>query len=151
MSLNKKPFKAQFRGQLRRGRGEATGFTQVAWVQEECKSKLGFLPYPGTVNIEVTVDVQAEVRRLIEEHGLRLVSTDPAFCDALGLPVILRCGGNAVEGAVIVPLVKDYYSDTMEIIAPLKVTEAFQCTEGDEMEVEASSDILALRQKSGLT
>ena len=29
-------------------------FTQLKWFQEQCHEKLGFKPYPGTLNLEIS-------------------------------------------------------------------------------------------------
>lgn len=124
-----------FCGQFCRGKGEASGFTELPWVKEECRKKLGFVPYPGTVNLKVEPAVTASLQRLAARAGARLVSPDPRFCHAFGLKACLRHGPAALEAAIVLPLVEGYYEDIVELVAPVRVTEVLQLREGAEVEV----------------
>lgn len=124
-----------FRGRFCQGKGEAAGFTELAWVKEACRREFGFEPYPGTVNLRVEPEVLAELRRLAASAGATLASPDPRFCDALGLKARLSRGDVTLEAAIVLPLVEDYYEDIVELVAPVKVTEVLQLEEGAELAV----------------
>ncbi|MCK5680315.1 DUF120 domain-containing protein, partial [bacterium] len=42
-----------FTGEIVKGAGKAAFFTQLDWVTKQCVAKLGFTPFPGTLNIRV--------------------------------------------------------------------------------------------------
>ena len=44
----------ELKGKIISGLKKAAFFVQLDWVQEQCNAKLGFYPYPGTLNIEVS-------------------------------------------------------------------------------------------------
>ena len=110
------------------GSGEAALFTQLDWVKQQCREKLGFEPYPGTLNLRVREEDLALMSRLIRE-GIKLVPPTPNFCEA----VCLRVTIDKIKGAVILPHVDNYYQNTVEIIAPVKIKESLSVEDGDEV------------------
>ncbi|MBC7346036.1 MAG: CTP-dependent riboflavin kinase [Clostridia bacterium] len=130
----------RFSGRFCRGRGEAAAFTVLPWVGEQCREKLGFVPYPGTVNLAVGREVQTEVARLARRAGIKLVSPDRQYCDALCLPARLEAGGVALPAAIILPLVPGYDEGTVELLAPVRVSEALPLAEDVMLEVEVPQD-----------
>lgn len=104
-------------GEVASGRGEAKGFMAIDWVREQCRAAAGFDPYPGTLNLKVPGSAFELIRRAALDRGIRIVPPPEAagFCEARLLPVL----AHGIGAALIYPLVSDYYSDTVEIIAPL--------------------------------
>ena len=41
------------KGKIISGLQKAAFFVQLDWVQEQCNQKIGFKPFPGTLNVEV--------------------------------------------------------------------------------------------------
>ncbi|NTU60343.1 MAG: HAD-IA family hydrolase, partial [Deltaproteobacteria bacterium] len=117
------------------GRREAAGFLAVPWVEEQLREKVGFVPFPGTLNVRLgdadSLEAWAALRR--SEAPVRLVSPDPAFCDAGAYPVRLN---GAVFGAAIVPVVEGYYPDVVEVVAAEGLRVRFGLGEGDPCSVE---------------
>lgn len=116
-------------GKVVSGAGKAAFFTQLDWVQEQCAAKLGFNPYPGTLNIELSPESVVNLRALEEEARTELVPLDPLFCAAKLLPV--SCG--SIAGAVIFPAedVRIHGKRIVEIIAPVRLKEALNVEDGD--------------------
>ena len=121
------------RGRLVRGLGEAPGFTQLPWVVEQCRQKLGFEPFPGTVNLEVLAE-DLELWRALkaEPGGAVLVPPDPAFCDAICQPVTVE---GTLAAATITPHVADYPADKLELLAPCSVVQALGLSLGQMVAV----------------
>ena len=51
-------------GKIVSGIKQGTFFTQLDWVQEQCLEKLGFKPYPGTLNLEIAHENMAIIEAL---------------------------------------------------------------------------------------
>ena len=49
-------------GKIVSGARQAAFFTQLDWVLEQCRQKLGFKPYPGTLNLEIASPDEARAR-----------------------------------------------------------------------------------------
>ena len=123
----------RIRGRLVRGLGEAPGFTQLPWVIEQCREKLGFEPYPGTVNLEVAPEDLALWSELKRRHSTVLIPPDSAFCDASCELVTIE---GRIQAATIVPHVPDYPAAKLELLAPCGVMDALQLEFGQEVAIE---------------
>ncbi|HLY65736.1 MAG TPA: DUF120 domain-containing protein [Chloroflexota bacterium] len=116
-----KPGAIEVRGRLVRGLGEAAGFTQLPWVLQQCREKLGFEPYPGTVNLKVLPADMPAWQELQRQPGAILSPPDQAFCDAVCHLVLIQ---GQVRGATIVPHVAGYPTDKLELLAPEPIVAA---------------------------
>jgi CTP-dependent riboflavin kinase len=115
-------------GKVVTGAGKATQFTQLDWVQEQCYTKLGFRPYPGTLNLEVAEKSISVVEALRREEGIPLVPPDPEYCEARVLPLSM----GTVSGALIVPEASVNIHDMkiIEVLAPVRLKDALGFDEG---------------------
>ena len=66
-------------GKIVSGAGEGAYFTQIDWVSRQCSEKLGFIPYPGTLNLDIAEEFLVTVESLEKEKGIELISPDPKF------------------------------------------------------------------------
>ncbi|MDY6972583.1 MAG: DUF120 domain-containing protein [Thermodesulfobacteriota bacterium] len=132
-------------GEVVTGAKKAAYFTQLNWVQEQCMEKLGFEPYPGTLNLDITGDDLPVIEELQKEEGVMLIPTDPEFCTARALPVVV----GAVKGAIIIPAenVKVHGSNIVEIMAPVNLRDALKVNDGNSLTlvIERSGDMQANR------
>ena len=71
----------KIRGRLLSGAKKAAFFTQLDWVKEQCLEKLGFIPYPGTVNLEVLKEDVPTLMLIKKEEGITLIPSGPQFCE----------------------------------------------------------------------
>ena len=120
-------------GKIVSGVRQAAYFTQLDWVQDQCMDKLGFRPYPGTLNLEIEEDSLPVLEELQKQEAKKLIPTDPNFCTARVLPVSLR----SEKGAIIVPAedVQVHGKNIVEIIAPLRIKDALNLNDGDSLTV----------------
>lgn len=118
-------------GKVTSGVQKAAYFTQLDWVQEQCAKGLGFKPYPGTLNLEVSPETLPILQVLRNEQGIPLVPPDPAFCAAKTLPV--RIGG--IPGAIIIPAeeVNIHGRQILEVLAPVRLKESLGLEDGDSV------------------
>ena len=108
-------------------------FTQLEWFQEQCDEKLGFKPYPGTLNLEISGEYLPIIKSLNREEGIELISPDPKFCNAKAFSVSL----GEISGAIIMPdeKVRVHAKNIIEIVAPLKIKAALNVADGDLISV----------------
>ena len=123
----------KIRGKIISGAREAAFFTQLDWVKEQCLDKLGFAPYPGTVNIEVSKEDIATLMRIKEEEGIRLIPPDPQFCEGR----TLRASIEGVDGCVFIPPqdVNIHEPNIVEFMAPVMVKSTLGVDDGDFLTV----------------
>ncbi len=117
------------RGKIISGAGQGAYFTRIDWVRQQCHEKLGFEPYPGTLNLEISEDRLTTVEFLDQKKGIELASPDPAFCDAKVFPVTI----GAMNGALIMPeeKVRIHAKNIIEIIAPVHIKASLNVKDGD--------------------
>jgi len=117
------------KGKVVSGAKKAAFFTQLDWVLEQCSKKLGFKPFPGTLNVEVLPQSLLGVESIQKEKGIELVPPDPAFCTSQLLPISLE----GMDAAMIIPEeeVRIHGWNIIEVIAPVCLKDALTIKDGD--------------------
>jgi CTP-dependent riboflavin kinase len=122
-------------------RGEAAGFMAVDWVQRALRSKLGFAPFPATLNLRPKAEPDAGAWETLQRelNPIELMPTESGFCAAhLFLVNISRpgAGGLTVRGAVLLPEVPNYPKDKIEVVAPMRLKDQWGVSDGDQLTLE---------------
>ena len=124
-----------FEGTVFSGMYQGGYYISQEGYKEQIVERLGFDPYPGTLNLRLS-EKDLEARRILESlpgariEGFRVV--DRAFGGARCYPVLVN--GEA-EGAVIVAERTSYDLSVMEVIAPVNLRERFGLEDGDAVRV----------------
>ena len=123
-------------GKIVSGLGKGSYFVGLDWVQEQCMEKLGFRPYPGTLNLRIEGDALHLLEQLQNKKTEKLIPPDPEFCAAKVLPVTIE----NERGAIIVPdeAVRVHGKEVVEIMAPLRLKNALNVADGDSLTVVVS-------------
>jgi CTP-dependent riboflavin kinase len=118
-------------GKIVNGEKKGAFFTQLDWVQDQCQEKLGFKPFPGTLNLEIETEKIPHIEALLKRSGLELVPPDPNFCAGRVYPVSIM----GVIGAIIAPAedVRVHGKNIIELIAPTCLKDAMDVDDGDEI------------------
>lgn len=114
-------------GRVVGGTGEAAAFTRLPWVCRQVEQRLGFLPYPGTLNVtlESARDLAAWAR--IRSRPGILLNPESGYCAARLFRATLAGRGPA---AVVVPEVAGYPPDRVEVLAPVHLRSALGLVDG---------------------
>ena len=120
-------------GKIVSGAGEGAFFTQIDWVLQQCDQKLGFKPYPGTLNLEVAPDDLPTITSRAQKEGVELISPDPKFCNAKAFPIRL----GKINAAIIMPeeKVRIHAENIIEIIAPLNIKATLNVKDGASLSI----------------
>ncbi|MBT3552537.1 MAG: CTP-dependent riboflavin kinase [Rhodospirillaceae bacterium] len=131
----------QLTGKLVTGAKQASLFTQLDWVMKQCAEKLGFEPYPGTLNLEIVADDLGLLLQLKHQKGVELLPPDPNFCIATVLPIHI----GDYEGAVVVPAeeVSIHNENIIEIISGEKLRGALNIEDGDLVTIRFEKSLVA--------
>jgi CTP-dependent riboflavin kinase len=118
-------------GKIVSGVRQGAFFTQLDWFQEQCQEKLGFKPYPGTLNIKISTDKLPEIEVLENEEGLEFIPPDAAFCSGKAFAVSIA----GVRSAIIMPAaeVRVHGKNIVEVIAPINLKEKLGVADGDSI------------------
>ena len=121
-------------GKIVPGAGKAAFFTEQAWVQNQCQKRLRFVPYPGTLNLEIVDEDLETLKRMRAADDIELVPPDPAFCCARVRPVSI----SNIPVALIIPPsdVNVHRPNIIEILAPVNLKKTLNLDDGDVVTVE---------------
>ena len=121
--------------------GQAASFMALAWVQAALEKSLGFSPFPATLNLRPRSREDAKVWEAVqnESEGVPFAPVSDGFCRARLYRVHIHRpvdSSDRVNGAVLLPDVKDYPKDKIEIIAAMRLKEVFGVEDGDPLTLE---------------
>ena len=122
--------KVNLTGTVFSGGGEGKKFLELPWVKQQIKQKLGFAPYPGTLNVMLSEESETR-RKLLEKAHFIKICPAGAYCTG----ALFKAFIGAFQCAIIVPEVKGYPKELLEIIAPHNLREALQLEDGSEITV----------------
>ncbi len=124
-------------GVLFSGIGEGAYYVTKEGYRKQFIEKLGFDPYPGTLNIKLTTDYdlkslsELETYPAIELEGFEDESR--TFGAVKCYPATIN---NKVKGAVIYALRSHYGSSVLEIVAPNFLRRSLKLKDGNKVKVE---------------
>ena len=123
------PFKIT--GKVVSGAGKAAYFTQLAWVQIQCEEELGFKPFPGTLNVEISPKDLPMIESANRESGVDLIPPETGFCAARALPLRI----DSLPGILVLPEkeTRIHEDRIVEVMAPICLREALALNDGAEV------------------
>jgi len=105
--------KVVFAGTVFSGEGRGKKFVELPWFRRQVEEKLGFSPYLGTLNLRL-LEKEVEKKRLLETAGSLTVEPQTGYYSGL----LFGASIDTLECGVIIPIMPNYPSDVLEIIAP---------------------------------
>ena len=124
-------------GVLFTGLGEGAYYVTRDGYRRQFIEKLGFDPYPGTLNLKLTSEYDMKTRSELETYpGIELESfkdESRTFGSVMCYPAIIN---NRVKGALVCALRSHYDSSVMEIIAASFLRGKLKLKDGNKVKVE---------------
>ncbi len=115
------------RGKILSGLGQAQYFLTREGYSRQFVEKLGFVPFPGTLNVLLEEPFPAQ-RQAIKIEGFSMEGKSFGECKCYRIKL------NGIEAAVVRPERSRYPAELIEIIAPVKLR-AQGLKDGDPVEV----------------
>ena len=117
-------------GRVVSGCKTAARFTQLDWVQKQCREKLGFAPFPGTLNLSIEEDCFPIFTEMQTADTPELIPEGNNGCVGKAFPVCIE----GLRGAIVIPdpRVNIHDKNVVEVIAPVRLRESLGLVE-DQM------------------
>lgn len=122
-------------GYVARGLGEGAYYISLEGYKKQIEEKLGFTPYPGTLNVVLTPDSLIYRRYLEALPGI----TISGFSDGVrtyGSVKAFRCKMQGIDCALLVIERTHHGPEVVEIIAPIRLRNALGLKDGDFVSIE---------------
>lgn len=119
------------------GLGEGSYYITKEQYKKQFIERLGFDPYPGTLNLKLTTDYDIKTRSELEAYpaieieGFR--NENRTFGAVKCYPATIE---NKVKGALILALRSHYDASVIEIIAPIFLRKHLKLKDGHKVKVE---------------
>jgi len=119
------------------GLGEGAYYIGKESYRNQIIEKLGFEPYPGTLNLKLSSDYDIKTRMEIEAYPALEVTgfknEDRTFGLVKCYPVVID---NKVKGALVTALRSHYDVSVLEIIAPVCLRKQLDVKDGNKVKIE---------------
>jgi len=122
--------KNTLKGRVSSGGGKGSFFVNFPWAKKQFKEKLGFNPYPGTLNLQLSPGTDVKELRNATK-GIKIKSPEGFHKGRCFKALIME----KLLGVVVVPDVPGYPNDLLEILAPVNLRETLGLKDGMEIEV----------------
>ncbi|AEA12641.1 Riboflavin kinase [Thermoproteus uzoniensis 768-20] len=122
-------------GYVARGLGEGAFYVSLEGYRRQIEEKLGFTPYPGTLNVVLTADSLIYRRYLEALPGILI----KGFSDGVrtyGNVKAFKCKVGGIDCALLVIERTHHGPEVVEIIAPVRLRDALALNDGDPVSVE---------------
>jgi riboflavin kinase len=134
-----KPREVLLEGTLFSGIGEGAWYVTRTGYRTQFKDKLGFDPFPGTLNLRVKRGYDDE-RKLLETFPAVHIEGFRNGERSFGSVVCYRAKINETEDGALISAVRTHYStDVIELIAPGNLRERLRLKDGDMVRVRVVS------------
>jgi riboflavin kinase len=127
-------------GSIFTGLGEGAYYVSKESYRKQIVEKLGFEPYPGTLNVKLTSDYDIKTRQELEAYPaievMGFQNEDRSFGLVKCYPAII---GGKIKGALVTALRSHYDASVLEIIAPVCLRKQLGLKDGNKVKVEIST------------
>ncbi len=134
--LEEAPEILEFVGKVFTGLGEGAYYMSLEGYRRQFKEKLGFEPYPGTLNLKL---VSSSYRKQMDDLGRMSGIKIGGFTNGIRTYGSLKCFHALIEdirGAVLIIERTHYDNSVLEVIAPVKLRDALSLKDGDRVTVK---------------
>lgn len=124
----------ELNGMIVSGLGEGRYYLSIRGYTKQFEERLGFTPYPGTLNIKLDDESAAARVRLSNLAPTYISSFKTSNRTYGGIKCYVASIGE-IDGAVIVPDRSHYHEDVIETVAPVSIKKTLNVDNGDLIKV----------------
>lgn len=119
-------------GEVTTGLGKAAYFLSQEFYSREFKKNLGFVPFPGTLNVVVNEEYLDGINE-IKVNCKNLIKPDEGFGAVKYIEAILN---DKIKGAIVFPAKTTHEENYLEFISQNKLRDELKLNDGDVVSLE---------------
>ena len=119
-------------GEVTTGLGKAAYFLSQEFYSREFKKNLGFVPFPGTLNVIVNEEYLDGINE-IKVNCKNLIKPDEGFGAVKYIEAILN---DKIKGAIVFPAKTTHEENYLEFISQNKLRDELKLNDGDVVSLE---------------
>jgi riboflavin kinase len=133
------PTTLSFEGRVVSGMGEGAYYMSLGGYRKQFYEKLGYEPYPGTLNVKLVDKIFRDARRDIGKYPSILID---GFSDTNRTYGWAKCylahiNDGVIRNAAVLVLERTHYDESMlEIIAPVSIKDTVGIHNGDKIKIK---------------
>lgn len=136
------PLSVTLEGTVFTGLGEGAYYVNKPDYKKQMMAKLGFEPYPGTLNVKLTQDYDIKARQDLEAYPaidvMGFQNEDRSFGLVKCYPAII---GGKIKGALLTATRSHYDASVLEIIAPVCLRKQLGLKDRNKVKVEILTQV----------
>src|SRR5918911_778540 len=142
-ALESAPETMDFEGNVISGMGEGAYYMSLEGYRRQFREKLGYEPYPGTLNVRLTDQIYMNGRLELGKHPSIFIN---GFSDGTRTYGWVKCyratiNDGSLDNAAVLVLERTHYDDSMvEVIAPVSIKQTANLKNGDRIKVQVQID-----------
>ena len=129
-------------GHVFSGFGEGAYYISLEGYRRQFIEKLGFDPYPGTLNLKLTSEYDLKIASELDFYPAIIIkgfqNKDRTYGPVKCFPALIN---NRVKGAVVLALRTHYSTSVLEVIAPVFLRGKLGLKDGHKVRVEILSNL----------
>jgi len=125
--------KIRFTGRIVSGMGEGKYYTEQSGYSDQFKNKLGFVAFPGTLNVEIK-HIEKNKLRLLKNYDSIQIDEFETNNRTFGGVRCFHATINEVNVSIVFPM-RSHYSNILEFISPYFLREKLNLRDGDEVKI----------------
>ena len=119
-------------GEVTTGLGKAAFFLSKDFYVKEFQKNLGFIPFPGTLNVIVSEKYLSEINQ-IKNNCQNLIQPEEGFGSVKYIEAKLN---DKIEGAIVFPAKTTHEENYLEFISKDKLRDKYGFEDGDIVNLE---------------
>lgn len=138
-AMQSAPFTIDFEGIVVSGMGEGAYYMSLDGYRKQFKERLGFEPYPGTLNVKLVDQIFMNAKREIDKYNSVFID---GFSDSTRTYGWVKCyianiNNGAINNAAVLILERTHYDESMlEVIAPVSLKDSAGIHNGDKINLK---------------
>ena len=136
--FSKQPRDLNLEGEVFSGMGEGAYYVTQKGYVDQFEEKLGFAPYPGTLNVRLKKQPDLQIRKILESDSYSGIEIE-GFKDQHRTYGAVKCFlikiNDSIPGAIVLIKRTHYGDNILEIISPEFLRDTLKLKDGDKLKL----------------